>query len=70
MSRFAVTLFTQEVGMKRHRSGRRAFLITIMILGASLALVAGALRARPVSAAAAVTARYDPAAKGRPVSRT
>ena len=49
--------------MKRHRSGRRAFLITIMTLGASLALVAGALRARPVSAAAAVTARYDPAAK-------
>lgn len=49
--------------MNRHRSRRHGLLITIVALGAGLPLVAGAPGARSASAAAAETARYDPAAK-------
>jgi acetyl esterase/lipase len=49
--------------MNKHRPRRRSLLITMMALGASLPLVAGAPGARQASAGAAKTARYDPAAK-------
>ena len=49
--------------MNRHRTRRRGLLITVMALGASLPLVAGAPGARSAPAAAAETARYNPAAK-------
>src|SRR3954469_1805284 len=49
--------------MHTHRTRRRALLITMMLVGASLPLVAAALSARSAPAAAAETARYDPAAK-------
>src|SRR3954470_5848401 len=49
--------------MNTHRTRRRALLITMMLVGASLPLVAAALSARSAPAAAAETARYDPAAK-------
>jgi acetyl esterase len=48
--------------MNTHRTRRRALLITMILVGASLPLVAAALSARSATAAAE-TARYDPAAK-------
>jgi acetyl esterase len=49
--------------MYRNRTRRSSFLIRIMALGASLPLAAGAPGARLAAAAAAETARYNPAAK-------
>src|SRR5947208_16392169 len=49
--------------MNTHRTRRRALLITMIVVGASLPLVAGAPGARSAPAAAAETARYNPAAK-------
>jgi acetyl esterase len=49
--------------MYTHRIGRSGFVISCLALGTSLPLAAGAPGARTAAAAAAETARYDPAAK-------
>src|SRR6185295_11845652 len=49
--------------MNRTHIRRRGLLITILALGASLPLLAGAPGARSAPVAAAETARYNPAAK-------
>ena len=49
--------------MNRLLTRHHGLLITILALGASLPLLAGAPGARPAAAAAAEPARYDPAAK-------